>query len=594
MVQDNKKPSGQGSEGTKPQTPVPQKNSPQMVGKSGGADFASINAAGADASGEFVREERRNTDVASRVKKNEKQAVEQKMPAEKPTAKNPQPTKEEGKKEGKEEYVIPVLRTFHQDTRSIAQTKGGAELRTILAKEAEEKRDAQKEYLRNTKDIMKESAVLRDKYNNFNKKQSDNTNISKKAAAKKEVQDIDRKNITRVVSGATAFMKSVHGDTTKSQEESKKQPENKTPPPPKEKQKPPTPIAIPKEKQVPSAPIPTAVKKEIENAAKEPDKKTEEKTEGGGIFAKIRGRVLPKDVFTKERRESLQQQQQEVVEKQSIQDAWKDFKQKKKKLQEMGIQARDVRSYTATADEEVTNKPLQRQNMLLFVIVFFLLGGVLFAVIFLATSPTEEPPVTTDDTGILPVSDVLNSEKQVFVDTSNEETFSSEWQFITEKGEGQNMVTKYVPYKLVNEKELQINFQEFSRLFKLRLPVGLQNAFGNYYFVGNYLAEDGVYGIFIASVEKYGDAFVWMRSWEKDAMNAFSSVFPDFFQQSKTQNNTIESRIIDNQDVRMIQNRANQKELLYYFPNRSVLVFIAGDASIIPLINARIRAANTP
>ena len=290
----------------------------------------------------------------------------------------------------------------------------------------------------------------------------------------------------------------------------------------------------------------------------------------------------------------MQQKQEEVVEKQSIQDAWKDFKQKKKKLQEMGVQARDVRSYAATADESMPNKPLQRQNMLLFIIVFFLLGGVIFAVIFLATSPTEEPPVKINNTSTLSVSDVLNSEKQVFIDASNKETLPNEWQFITEKGEGQDIVTKYVPYTLVHEKELQISFQEFSRLFKLRLPVGLQNAFGNYYFVGNYLTESNVYGIFIASVEKYGDAFVWMRSWEKDAANALSSVFPDFFRKSKTQNNTIESRIIDNQDVRVIQNPANEKDLLYYFPSRSVLVFIAGDESIIPLINARIRAANTP
>ena len=343
-----------------------------------------------------------------------------------------QPTKEEGKKEGKKEYVIPVLRTYHQDTKHIAQTKGGAELRTILAKEAEEKREAQKEYLRNTKDIMKESMVLRDRYTNLNKKRGGDTTKQEEKNAKKATQDNDRKNITRVVSGATAFMKSVHTDDTEQQKTPKTKPE-KTPPP-KEKKKPPTPIAIPKEKQVPVAPIPTAVKKEIESAAKEPGKETEEKTEGGGIFAKIRGRILPKNVFTQEERESLQQKQKEVVEKQSIQNAWKDFKQKKKKLQEMGVQARDVRSYTATADEQIPNKPLQKQNILLFVIIFFLLAGVLFSVIFLATSPTEESPINTGDTSVLSVSDVLNSENQVFVNTSDEVIFQNEWQSITEKG----------------------------------------------------------------------------------------------------------------------------------------------------------------
>ena len=102
---------------------MPQKSSPQTTKGSGGVDFASINAAGADASGEFIRDAR----------KSRGRATEQKTIAEKPAIKNPQPTKEGGKEE-KKEYVIPVLRTYHQDTKHIAQTKGGAELRTIISK----------------------------------------------------------------------------------------------------------------------------------------------------------------------------------------------------------------------------------------------------------------------------------------------------------------------------------------------------------------------------------------------------------------------------------------------------------------------------
>ena len=92
------------------------------------------------------------------------------------------------------------------------------------------------------------------------------------------------------------------------------------------------------------------------------------------------------------------------------------------------------------------------------------------------------------------------------------------------------------------KKSYKSAFRIFPACLHLRLPTGLQNAFGDYYFVGKYLTEDDVYGIFIASVEKYGDAFVWMRSWEKDVANALSSVFPGFLRQSKTQNNAIESR----------------------------------------------------
>ena len=129
---------------------------------------------------------------------------------------------------------------------------------------------------------MKESMVLRDRYTNLKKKQSGDTAKQKEKNAKKAAQDNDRKNITRVVSGATAFMKSVHTDDTEQQKIPKAQPEKA--PPPKEKKKPPTPIATPKEKQVPAAPIPTAVKKEIENAAKETEHKTGRKSKRRGNF----------------------------------------------------------------------------------------------------------------------------------------------------------------------------------------------------------------------------------------------------------------------------------------------------------------------
>ena len=563
MAQNKKQNSNsQGEQGTKHATPPSQQNSTKPPQKST-IDIASINASAADDSGEFVRG----------GKKNERKegAVDQKGRTKSAAVKKSPEKSEEEKKE----YAVPVLRTYQQDTKDMAQTKGGAELRTILAKEAEEKRQAQVEYRRKTKDIMKESVALRDKYTNFvqgRKKEDVKVSGQGVSGVRADTKDVDQENITRVLSGATAYMKSARDPATEQKKESSKQPDKGTGTAPQDVQ----PSSITPEESI--------------DTTKSDRPRTEEKS----VFARMRGRMSPKDVFTGEKREMLKQKQQEVVEKESIQDAWKDFKQKKKKLQQMGLEARDVRSYAATPDEQIPNSPFRKQNILLLAIVFFLLAGLISSVLFLALSPAEEPAtdISSNTEDVVSVPDVIDSEKKVFVDTADAVALSDTWQSITEKNGEQNTVTKYVPYRSIEENELQISFQDFSNIFGVRFPAGLQNAFDNYYFVGKYLAQDEVSGVFIASVKKYGDAFVWMRNWEKDVINAFSTVFPNFFQQSKASSVTVESRIIDNQDVRVIRNPSSQKEMFYYFFGRSILVFIAGEESAIPLINARIRSTN--
>lgn len=529
----------------------------------GDVDLASLDAFGVDTAGEFVRDGGNNTA--------EKKGAEKKISNKKSSTKKV-PAKTAPNKKKKEGYMIPVLRTYHHDTKQIAQTKGGAELRTILAKETEEKRMAQEEYRQNTKDIMKESAVLRDKYRNFKQKKqkeqvaavepdsniatdeqsvkSDNNITASDNEITTHEQSVDQKKITRTLSGAAAYMQSV-------QEQSPKQSE---------------------------------LNKKAEQPAQEPE---EQKKEKKGIFARLRGKDLPEDVFTQEERELMQQKQQESVEKETIKDAWKNFTKKKKKLQEMGLRARDVRSYAVTPDGQIPNKPLQRQNMLLLAIIFFLLAGLIFFILFLALTPAEESTIDNTDDGALPVPDILSSEKQVFVNTAEAIIPSDTWQSITKQDGEQDTVTKYVPYEVINEKESQISFRDFSRSFRLGLPSGLQNAFDSYYFVGKYEGQSSASGILIASVRRYGDAFVWMRNWEKNAINAFSAVFPGVFSQVNVNNVITESRVIDNQDVRVVRHPSSQKEILYYFFGRSILVFIVGDTSAILPINARIRAANT-
>ena len=68
--------------------------------------------------------------------------------------------------------TIPILRTFHNDRSQITRSKGGAELRSLLAKEMEERKIAQETYKKDVRNLMKESVHLRQRRDETEKKYS--------------------------------------------------------------------------------------------------------------------------------------------------------------------------------------------------------------------------------------------------------------------------------------------------------------------------------------------------------------------------------------------------------------------------------------
>ena len=220
----------------------------------------------------------------------------------------------------KKEFTIPILRTYQSDARDVAQTKGGTELRTVLAKEAEEKRNAQKEYLQKTRDIMKDSVVLQDRYENFSKKeqgQEEKHPIAEKADA------ADERHVSQSVSGALAYMKSVQTEADKGEGAALKQPEVGTETVPEVSI--PTPNeAVSREGSLSDQARTTASSSPVGTAdGSAPDKR-------GGLFGKMFGRARPEDVFTEDERRDLQGRQEKILEKESIESAWKDFQKRKR------------------------------------------------------------------------------------------------------------------------------------------------------------------------------------------------------------------------------------------------------------------------
>ena len=505
--------------------------------------------------------------------------------------------------EQKKKFSIPVLRTFESDRMRIAQTKGGAELRSVLAREMEKKREAQQEYKKNVKDLMKESLILREKKQNFFKRQREkirgDDKEEKNSSARADAPDSEHGN--KSASGITKYMMGIAGKNSQDKlphtereidatadeniagaesvtmghssnemDNPERQPFGVSMVRPNEIQHPDTADGI----SNPMASIPA----ETEAIGADKGKKLT-------ILERIRGKKNPDEEFTKQEREAMKQQQEEIVEKESMRGRWKEFEEKKDRLRAQGIQARDIRSYNVNQEKPPV---MQRKNMFAIVLIFIMLISLAAIVIFVATRPNEGPPVISD-TELKPPPNVVNNEHRVLVDIS---TSPEDWENISRNKGSQNIITQYIPYEINEEKSEQINLREFSAFFGLNLPDGLLETLDDYYFAGNYITNTNPNGLFILQVKNYNDALVWMLNWEKNAINAFHRVFPNTVRRSQPGNTSIERKIIDNKDIRILKNQESEYRLMYYFFNRSTLVFIVGNENVIPYINARIRSAN--
>ena len=477
----------------------------------------------------------------------------------------------------KEEFVIPVLRTFQQDTNQVTKTKDGAALRSTLAEEVEERRGAQQEYIRESKQLFKDSMLLKEKHRALSKKKMQK-DVSKSDAP---TAPIDTQHISQSLSGAFDYMRSLKvGDTSVKGDGADTS------------QRPPSP-------QLTEEPLPAVQKSDlgasVVDASPEvtpssdpsilPDTDETSPYKKQGVLSRLKRSARPETVFTKEERAAMQKKQKETIEEEEIRDAWQKFQTKKEKLKQKGLAARDVRSYGIDTSPRT---PLSIKGVFTLLFVFILLAGAVFFAVYIAIYDTGDPALVPAENLSQAPDDIIPAEKRIAVDVYPPD----QWVHSVSQGGGVGDLHALVPSKKAGDSSVKISFDEFARHFTMGIPHGLRDAFADYYFVGNYTTDTAVDGVFIISVENYGDALVWMLDWEKNALNAFTAVFPDFLERSNPNNVLIRTSIIDNKDVHSILNASSQKPLSYYFFTTGILVFIVGDAeAVIPAINSRIRAA---
>ena len=496
------------------------------------------------------------------------------------------------KQDGKERPPIPILRTYEGDVHKVTRTQDGEDLRKILVREMEEKKKAQEEYKKKARDLAKESLLLKDRRRGF---------LKRRGADDKEkiTDDIDRKYIDDTVSGAVAYMESAQRRAgSRSSADHPHVSSNADSP----RAEPSGPVTVKKSadsratRDSQRANSPEVLRENLGAGIVRPPNVTFPDDPGdaavvqsegrrAGVLGWFRGKRSEKRIDQK-KREALQKKQQEVVEKESIRKAWKDYSTKKESLRQSGLEARDVRSYDA---DPSANTTIQKQNIIAVVFVFVILSIMVFVVVSVSLSD-DDSTVTALPEESLPDPDVISNDDTVFVDLS---TSREDWIGISRGRVRKHIVTKFVPYTIEGTDRFQVDLSQFFRLFSMQVPVGLRDSLGDYYFVGNYTDKTSPHGIFIASVRTYSDAIVWMLDWERQAINAFANVFPGLLRESGPELVSAQSEVVGNKDVRILKNPNSENELVYYFFNRSILVFIVGNRDIVVEANKRIRLSNS-
>ena len=432
-----------------------------------------------------------------------------------------------------EENPIPILKTFHYDVRKLAETEGGAKLRTILAKELEEKKKAQEEYQKRTKDLLKESTILKKQYSDIKKEEE----LKEKAK-----QEIYEKDISSSIASAVNYMQ--HGTLNKEDGLTQKTEEDNS----------------------------------IQIDSIEPVKKS-------GFFSSL---LKPKKELSFEQKELLKQEEEKIKKREGFKKVWKDFEEKKDTLKEEGAKIRNARQY---GQPIIQNNILLRQNFTAIIIIIILIGGfatILFTVIRQQTTTPAIQSISTEN--LYETNDIIQSENSVFIDISTNKLLWEEG-IVKEKD---SLFTKFVPYLVKDNATQQASIEELFNSRDINLPQQFFNAFNTYYLIGSYTDKIQTNYVLILSVKNYSTAVTTLFNLEELLTPELIKLFPGVFAEPTTSSSVIfRGELIDNKSTKIFTDVKNlSHELLYYFFNRNYVVFIFGSTDSVRSINGFIRSTN--
>ena len=533
--------------------------------------------------------------------------------------------KEKGveEKESDEAFKIPILKTFHHDIFQVSENKDDSELVGILAKELEDRKKAQAEYIQKTKELLKDSQILKAKQKEL---KSD-----RRSTAKTPEEKLEEENISDAISSAISY---AGRGTEKKEDPTQYKPSKVTltggsfqsssiptnneeevvADAPEEKgvlsklfsksKKDNGKIEVKKitnDNTVIKSPVSefnesTQTKNPIlEEKIVTPSKQTQEKARiptdsinVGGIREERREELTP---FQKEQ---LKIKEEESVAREEAKNTWKEFEARKEELREKGSQIRDLRNFSGLTDNASKDYSHLKQGFLIFLIILGLLVGfgIIIYTIFFSPKSISEENLARVTSGSVGVKDVIIPTSNVFVDLGNS---AENWnrRVTTNQYDG---IIKFTPYTTINGNNGQLTLEEFFNSRKINLPQRLLTSFGNYYMLGKYKnnADDIEQKILIVSIRNYSDSYTLLVNQEVELFREFTKLYPNGLVDTTANNIDVQNLLIDNKEVRIVSNILNRKErLIFYFFNRNLLVFVVGNEKSVSRINEEIRKAGS-
>ena len=497
------------------------------------------------------------------------------------------------KEETEDEDLIPVLRTFKDDLKLAAISKGDSELAKQIAADNERKTAEQQNLKRKAKELAREELLLREEIRDFSSKKPTekmtkeeelefikntirNTSDKMKENVEKEKERIvdlqknvnklqkelkDTKNGDRVIaSGVDEFAPKYKPLPNNFNSDAKILEEEVVTTPNK--------INIGADSNISNPlPQPATLKQKI------PFFNVKEVTEEPQKTADI-----------------LKFEEETIVKKEKLKKSWENLEQKKRNVVDRGLRVRDLQNYIEPAASAVIPGIRRRQTLIVTSILLFIIAS--FIVILLSVLTVDRTPnaVVSIDKVAETNDELIITEETNFVDLS---TDFEKWTEAIKEQQTVSTIKKFVPYTIQGDSSTQLSIESLLARFNIIMPRSLINSFGNYYYIGNYTTNIQGHHIMLISIDNYSSALASMLAWEKNAPGEIGKLFPPAFDETTGINTTVQTRIIDNKDVKQILSETDSETLSYYFFSRNILVIIIGNPSVIPEINNRIRLANS-
>ena len=329
-----------------------------------------------------------------------------------------------------------------------------------------------------------------------------------------------------------------------------------------------------------------SVHEQREAIIKERDKKAIDRLVSGTGMSILSNQDPSKDnANEKNENENYKRLQEEIVAKNELIKSQRELDAKKEKIREMAGDLKTKKDFKTSVKDTYLVK-----NILLTFVAVCVLIAFIFIIYILLIRENSSQVVIPEEQATEEKDVIIFENKRLF----NIDEEDAVWRQTFEAAKENNTLTKFIPFSVQGERNLQVEKNELFSRFDVLLPSGFVVLLNNYYFLGEYKSESDSIGVFISTIENQGDALVWLLKFGNLIPKAFLDLFPTLLNPTNENRLSSTPKVIDNKEIYVLENKDDNVKVLYYFFNREILVILVGDGEeIITEINRRIRLANS-